>query len=96
MPTDRLPDESATAPITFAPGVADCPNASRFDVTAEGEASGADVVYGWAARRCTGASPQAIDFTETSSNEGRHSLLTGHVDLAVTSTPATASAAPNS
>jgi hypothetical protein len=84
-PADRLPAESAVASLSFAPSVADCPALSRFDVTLEGEASAADQLYRWAAAKCAGTDALALDFTETSSNEGRVSFLAHHVDAAVTS-----------
>ncbi len=99
VPAGKLPTLSAIAPITFARSTADCPPVTKFDVRAAGEASGAPVVYNWAARRCTGADPLIIDYTESSSNAGREDFLQRLVDVGITSlaaTPAELQAAPNS
>jgi ABC-type phosphate transport system substrate-binding protein len=89
-PTNRLPDAYALAPLEFAPSAADCPPVKQYDVRTGGEASGGPLLYSIAAERCTGADPQIIDYTETSSNLGRQSLLQGQIDVGITSLPATA------
>lgn len=90
VPDDVLPATAAIADLKFAPSPADCPPVSRFDARAEGEASAAEQMYLWSAQLCTGANAQIVDYTETSSNSARESFLSGAVDLAVTSLPATA------
>jgi ABC-type phosphate transport system substrate-binding protein len=89
VPPGTLPTLSAIAPIAFAPSRADCPPVKTFDVRAEGEASGAPVFSDWAASLCKGAKPLVLDYTETSSELGRGSLLHGQVDIGLTSLPAT-------
>ena len=74
VPAGKLPTLSARAPITFARSTADCPPVTNFDVRIEGEASGAPVLYDWAAQRCTGANHLVVDYTETSSDAGRGRL----------------------
>ena len=88
VPAGKLPTKSAIAPITFAQSRADCPPVTKFDVRAEGEASGAPVFSDWAARLCKGAQPLVLDYTETSSESGRSDVLHGLVDIGVTSLPA--------
>lgn len=96
-PADRVPPDSALAALRFEPSLADCPAVTAFDVTSGGAASAAPLLYAAAGRRCTGADAQTIDFTETSSNLGRESFLTGEVDVGITSlaaSPAELAAAP--
>ena len=98
VPDGQLPTLSATARLTFAKSTADCPKVMNFDVRVEGEASGAPILYDWAARRCTGNNPLVIDYTETSSDSGRGNFLKRQVDVGVTSLPTPASelaAVPN-
>ena len=89
VPVGSLPANAAMATITFARSSADCPAVTQFDVRVEGEASAAPVLYGWAARRCTGADKLIVDVTETSSDSGRQDFLHGLVDVGLTSLPAT-------
>ena len=89
VPAGQASDPSAMAPITFARSTADCPPVTNFDVRVEGEASGAPVLYNWAARRCTGAKPLVVDYTETSSDSGRADYLKKLVDVGLTSLAAT-------
>jgi ABC-type phosphate transport system substrate-binding protein len=89
VPAGKLPTLSAMAPIEFARSTADCPAVTNFDVRVEGEASGAPVLYDWAARRCTGANHLVIDYTQTSSDSGRSDYLKKLVDVGLTSLPAT-------
>ncbi len=87
FPTTGLPPTAAVARLQFAPGPTDCPGVATPDVRTEGEASAAAAMYTWSGRVCTGAEPLALDYTETSSNGGRRSFLSGEVDVALTSLP---------
>lgn len=88
VPEGQMPTSSASATIEFAHSADDCPKISNFDVRIQGEASGGPIVYGWAARRCTGNDPLIIDYTEDGSDGGRNEFLAGRVDVGLTSLPA--------
>ncbi len=88
-PVGSLPTSAVVVPITFARSSADCPVPDHLDVRAEGEASGANLFYNWVGQLCEGTPKLALDYTETSSNNGRASELAGQADLGVTSLGAT-------
>ena len=90
LPTVGMPPNGAAAPLAFAKSASDCTIPNGFDVRAEGEASSAANMYGWAAQVCEGSNKLAVDYTETSSEGGRDSFLHDQVDLGATSLPATA------
>lgn len=86
---DELPPGAHVIPLEFAASPIDCPPVDDFDVRIEGEASSAELFYAWAADRCVAKDRLIIDYTETSSNNARASLLAGQVDVGVTSLAAT-------
>jgi ABC-type phosphate transport system substrate-binding protein len=88
-PTDSLPTTAAVAPITFAKSIDDCPPVTSYDLRAEGEASAAQLMYGWAANLCTANPKLILDYTETSSVSGREDFLNRLVEVGVTSMPPT-------
>ena len=90
IPVGGLPNNRVIVPITFAPSQADCPNITDFDVRADGSATSAGLLYGWAAQLCTGANAVIVDYTENSSTTGRENFLAGLTDFGVSALPATA------
>ena len=90
IPPGGLPLTVATASIAFAKSAADCPPVTNFDVRAEGEASSSQAFYRWIAGLCTANPSLIVDYTETSSVQGREHFLANEVDVGVTSTAATA------
>ena len=90
VPPGHLPTNYATVSVHFAASVADCPPITNYDVRLEGESSTAPAAYQWAAAKCTGSGSEIVDYTNTSSVLGREDFLSGIVDGAVTSLPATA------
>lgn len=81
----QMPPSAVIVPIQFAKSNNDCPIPTSIDVALSGEASAAQQLYDWSARVCTGSPKLAVDYTESSSNDGRKNLLEGLVDMAVTS-----------
>ncbi len=88
-PSTGLPATSVVVPITFARSSNDCPVPDQLDVRAEGEASAANLFYNWIGQLCQGNPQLALDYTETSSNNGRSDELGGFTDLGITSLGAT-------
>ncbi|MEJ7583540.1 MAG: hypothetical protein WKF43_05485 [Acidimicrobiales bacterium] len=89
FPEVGLPTTAVTAPLTFATSPADCPSVDTPDVTTAGEASTAHALYAWSARVCTGDDGLALDYTESSSPDGRENFLAGLIDAGITSMPPT-------
>jgi len=89
FPEQGLPATAATARLDFGSSPADCPAVSIPDVTTAGEASTAHALYRWSARVCTGADKLSLDYTESSSPDGRENFLSGLVDVGLTSMPPT-------
>jgi ABC-type phosphate transport system substrate-binding protein len=85
-----LPLTSVSAGLTFAKSADDCPPVQSFDVRLEGEESGLPAVERWAADLCGGNDATVVDYTTTSSNQGRADFLDGSMDVGVTSLPASA------
>jgi hypothetical protein len=86
----KHPDVIVTTEVTFAPSFTDCPKVDAPDVRTAGEASADRVMEAWAAHRCTGQDPLAIDYSEQSSELGRSEFQAGQVDMGITSLPFTA------
>jgi hypothetical protein len=86
----KHPDVIVTTKVTFAPSFTDCPKVDTPDVRTAGEASAERVMEAWAARRCTGQDPLAIDYSEQSSELGRSEFQADQVDMGITSLPFTA------
>ena len=89
IPANALPDNAVVAPISFARTNTSCPLPLEFDAVIGGEASAAQQMYQWAAARCLGSDKLSVDFTESNSINAREDLLSGLVDIAITSLPAT-------
>ncbi|MDQ6696643.1 MAG: hypothetical protein M3Z46_04200, partial [Actinomycetota bacterium] len=89
LPKTGLPATAVTARLDFAPSPADCPKVSTPDVTTAGEGSASHALYAWAARVCSGGDPLSLDYTESSSPEGRANFLKGLIDVGLTSTAPT-------
>ncbi|MBV9950772.1 MAG: substrate-binding domain-containing protein [Acidimicrobiia bacterium] len=92
-PAVGLPTTAATTTLHFARSPADCPPVDTFDVTTAGEASASQALYSWSAQTCTGADALHVDYTESSSVDGRENFLNGLIDVGIASGPADAAAA---
>ena len=90
LPAHGLPSTAVSARLDFALSPSDCPRVATPDVTTAGEGSASHALYSWSARVCSGAKPLALDYTESSSPEGRDNFLKGLTDVGLTSTAPTA------
>jgi hypothetical protein len=87
----QKPDVTVVTAIRFGPSFNDCPIVGTPDIKTSGESSANRVMQAWAAHRCTGTDPLAIDYTELSSDEGRKEFQKSLIDFGITSLPYTAS-----